>query len=119
MKLFVLGIAQDAGVPQPLCVKDCCSKNNSKKLISCLGVVSEDKLYFFDCTPDFREQLEILNKKTNSNKIGGIFLTHAHMGHYTGLIHLGRESINSTNIPIYSSLKMNQFLEDNAPWVRF
>ena len=53
------------------------------------------------------------------NKIHGIFITHAHIGHYTGLIHLGRESINSKNLNIFGSEDMNNFLSKNAPWVKF
>lgn len=46
----------------------------------------------------------------------GIFLTHAHMGHYTGLMYLGKEATNSKNIPVYAMPRMKTFLENDGPW---
>ena len=46
----------------------------------------------------------------------GIFLTHAHIGHYTGLMYLGRESFNSEDVPIYAMTRMKGFLIQNGPW---
>ena len=46
----------------------------------------------------------------------GIFLTHAHIGHYTGLMYLGRESMNSKDVKVYAMPRMKQMLEQNAPW---
>ncbi len=50
------------------------------------------------------------------NNLAGIFLTHAHMGHYVGLLHLGREAWNSDQIPVYAMPRMKAFIENNAPW---
>ena len=49
-------------------------------------------------------------------RLSGILLTHAHIGHYTGLIHLGREVMNTDHLPVYSSPRMAAFLRGNAPW---
>jgi pyrroloquinoline quinone biosynthesis protein B len=38
------------------------------------------------------------------------------MGHYSGLIHLGRESANSKKIPVYAMPRMAKFLRNNGPW---
>ena len=46
----------------------------------------------------------------------GIFLTHAHMGHYSGLMHLGREALGSQEVPVYAMPRMMQFLPENGPW---
>eukprot|EP01080_Neovahlkampfia_damariscottae_P008923 gene8923-872_t len=116
MKLIIVGIAQDGGIPQPLCSKKCCQEGCEKKLICSLAVKDEEKYYFFDCSPDFREQISFLNKQYKMENIDGIFLTHAHMGHYTGLIHLGRESMNSKSLNVFGSKEMNNFLSKNAPW---
>ena len=48
--------------------------------------------------------------------LSGIFLTHAHMGHYTGLLHLGREVMGAKNMPLFAMPKMKDFLEKNGPW---
>jgi len=92
----VRGIAQDAGYPQINCEKECCKAylegKEKKKLISCLGLVdvqSQEK-WLFDATPDINEQTQILKDQhvDNGNVIDGVFLTHAHIGHYTGLMNL-------------------------------
>jgi pyrroloquinoline quinone biosynthesis protein B len=46
----------------------------------------------------------------------GIFLTHAHMGHYAGLLHLGREAYAARGQPVHGSARMTAFLETQAPW---
>lgn len=33
-------------------------------------------------------------------ELGGILLTHAHTGHYTGLLQLGKEGADMKNIPV-------------------
>jgi pyrroloquinoline quinone biosynthesis protein B len=72
-----------------------------------------------EATPNFTEQCNTL-KKTAAFEHGklpdGIFLTHAHIGHYTGLMYLGRESFNSKDIPIYAMTRMKGFLIQNGPW---
>ncbi|MBS1252849.1 MAG: Coenzyme PQQ synthesis protein B [Anaerolineales bacterium] len=43
-------------------------------------------------------------------------LTHAHIGHYAGLVHLGREVMGTQRMPVYATSKMADFLRNNAPW---
>lgn len=121
--ITVLGIAQDAGYPQIDCNKICCKpfyyKEESKKLVSCLGLVDLEfkKKYIFDATPDFTEQTQSLkNHLPNMHIIDGIFLTHAHIGHYTGLMYLGREAMGGNQIPVYVMPRMKTYLETNGPW---
>ncbi|MHC5012733.1 MAG: MBL fold metallo-hydrolase, partial [Planctomycetota bacterium] len=45
-----------------------------------------------------------------------IFLTHAHIGHYTGLAHLGKEVMSSREIPVWATPRMAAFLTENGPW---
>ncbi len=119
----ILGTAQDAGYPQIDCEKSCCQAyyngEESKKLVSCLGLVDlENKQkWLFDATPDIAQQVQDLKENLLSNKpIDGIFLTHAHMGHYTGLMHLGKEALGGTSVPVYAMPKMTAFLKNNGPW---
>lgn len=122
--ITVLGVAQDAGYPHINCNKDCCMAfydgNESKKLISCLGLVdlSDKKKYMFDATPNFTEQTQILKSKhlDNRNVVDGVFLTHAHIGHYTGLMYLGFEALGANQVPIYVMPRMKNYLENNGPW---
>ena len=122
--ITILGIAQDAGYPQIDCEKICCQqyydKTEPKKLVSCLGLVDKvvGEKWLFDATPDIVEQAYILksNHLDNGRIIDGVFLTHAHIGHYTGLIHFGREALGGKNIPVYAMPRMKRFLEQSGPW---
>jgi pyrroloquinoline quinone biosynthesis protein B len=67
----------------------------------------------FDATPDFGSQAHSL---TGGRPPDGIFLTHAHIGHYTGLMFLGRESIDASRVPVYGTERMTSFLRTNGPW---
>ncbi len=122
--ITVLGTAQDAGFPQINCEKECCKAFydgvESKKLISCLGLVDlkAKTKYIFDATPDFTQQIEDLKSKhlDNGSVVDGVFLTHAHIGHYTGIMFLGREAMGAKNVPTYVMPEMKAYLEQNGPW---
>ena len=123
VNLLVLGTAQDGGYPQAGCSEECCAEawndTKLKRLISSLAILSGSDCWLIDITPDFSYQLRmietILNKKPN---ISGIFITHAHMGHYMGLMELGLEVLNTQKIPVYVMAKMKSFLEENAPFTQ-
>ena len=115
----MLGIAQDAGIPhlncqQALCTSIRAGKRRAEK-VSSLGLVDRlsGRAYLFDATPDFNAQVHAL---TGGRPPDGIFLTHAHVGHYTGLMYLGRESIGARGVPVYATRRMLQFLGANGPW---
>ena len=120
----VLGIAQDAGYPQANCYQAHCNRAwedpTLRRLTSSIAVVntaSKNK-YLFDATPDIREQLYQLNKAAPDGEftLDGVFLTHAHIGHYTGLMHFGHEASGSSNVPVYAMPRMVEFLSTNGPW---
>lgn len=115
----VLGIVQDAGYPHIGCEKDCCNVvSPGEYFVSCLGLVDKtnNKRYLFDATPDIHNQLNLVEKFPNGNLIDGIFLTHAHIGHYAGLMYLGREGLGGDNIKVYVLKRMAKFLTKNGPW---
>ena len=115
----VLGIVQDAGYPHIGCEKDCCEQvSPGDYFVSCLGLVDKtnNKRYLFDATPNIHNQINLLEKFTDANLIDGIFLTHAHIGHYTGLMYLGREGLGGKNIMVYALKRMARFLKKNGPW---
>ena len=115
----VLGIVQDAGYPHIGCEKDCCKVvSPGDYFVSCLGLVDKtnNKRYLFDATPDIHNQINLLEKFSEANLIDGIFLTHAHIGHYTGLMYLGREGLGGKNIMVYALKRMARFLTKNGPW---
>ncbi len=120
--LTVLGIAQDAGYPHIGCNKDCCNKNISDDMeyfVTSIGIsdIKNDKYYLFEATPDITSQIKYLKDGIENQKIvDGIFLTHAHIGHYSGLMYLGREALGAKNVPIYAMPRMKRFLQENGPW---
>jgi pyrroloquinoline quinone biosynthesis protein B len=122
--LTVLGSAQDAGYPQIGCERaDCVAAQkdrNLRKLVVSLGLVdkSTKQKWLFEATPDIGEQLFELNKFLPSKSMmpDGIFLTHAHIGHYAGLMYLGREAVGAKAVPVYAMPRMERFLNENAPW---
>ena len=119
--VIVLGIAQDGGVPHASCSKSCCinlwDKPEKKVMVTSLGIVdpNSNETWMIDATPDFPQQFELLTQN-NREKLKGIFLTHAHMGHYTGLMHLGREVMGAKSIPVYAMPRMKKYLSSNGPW---
>ena len=123
--IIILGVAQDGGYPHMGCSKECCNKawanDTNKKYVVSLALVDPivKKWWLFEATPDIREQLHNFRQLTNgaySYLPDGIFLTHAHIGHYTGLMQLGREVMNTHLIPVYTLPKMKTYLETNGPW---
>ena len=113
--LVVLGTLQDGGSPHMGCVKSCCATERPNDYVVSLGVIDESKHLLFDASPDIVYQTNYLNSISPAKDLE-IFLTHAHMGHYSGLIHLGRESANSKKIPVYAMPRMAKFLRNNGPW---
>lgn len=123
--LIVLGVAQDGGYPHAGCEKVCCTKARKKpanhRNVASVALVdpSQDKWWLFDATPDFPDQLHLFRQLTDAKfkyLPDGIFLTHAHIGHYTGLMHLGREVMGAKGVKVYVMPNMKSFLEQNGPW---
>jgi len=120
--LVVLGIAQDGGAPQAG-DRDHPGWDDpaQKRHAVCLALVdpATSRRWLIDATPDFREQLhwlDVLFPVDGKPGLAGIFLTHAHMGHYTGLMHLGLEVMGADKVPVYAMPRMREFLATNGPW---
>ena len=113
--LVVLGTLQDGGSPHMGCMKSCCASERPNDYVVSLGVIDESKHLIFDASPDIVSQTNYLQLISPAKELE-IFLTHAHIGHYVGLIHLGRESANTKNTPVYAMPRMAQFLQNNGPW---
>lgn len=125
----VLGTAQDGGLPHAACACEHCEAARldppRRRRIACLAIALPEarKLYLVDATPDLREQLVALRDfrpvppgRTDRAPLDGIFLTHAHVGHYTGLVFLGFESLHVQRLPVYGSASMAEYLRSNGPW---
>lgn len=122
--LCILGTVQDAGSPHIACRKACC-KNlfthpDPARKVTALGLIDHrlKKTYLFDASPDIATQLRALNALSGFKQElpDGIFLTHAHIGHYSGLMYLGKEACDAKSVPVYAMPRMRGFLRTNGPW---
>jgi pyrroloquinoline quinone biosynthesis protein B len=123
-----LGTAQDGGIPQLGCYCPNCLRAREdarfSRLISSLALIDlEEKKYFIlDATPDIRLQSDSARDQLGAEKRGrrnaphAILLTHAHIGHYTGLMFFGYEAMSTQGLPVYCTSRMGRFLSDNGPW---
>lgn len=123
--IIVLGIAQDAGYPQAGCRRACCraawDDPARRRHVVSLAVVNPQtsQRWLLDASPDLPQQLHELDRVTpvsDGPGIDGIFLTHGHVGHYTGLMHLGREVMGTHGVPVHVMPRMRMFLTGSGPW---
>ena len=122
--ITILGTAQDGGFPHIGCQKKCCDDfykgiSLKQKVVS-LGLIDRkaQQKFLFEATPDISTQLADLENnhlKTNTI-INGVFITHAHIGHYAGLLYFGKEALGKKDTRVYAMPKMKGFLENNGPW---
>lgn len=137
----VLGTAQDGGVPHFGCYRPCCQRARRdaryRRLVACLGLVNPatGQTFLIDATPDIREQVDRLRTEHPAKPesldsppltlgegpgvgvpVDAILLTHAHIGHYTGLIQLSKEILNTRDLPVFCTARMATFLAHNGPW---
>ena len=124
----VLGTAQDGGFPQMACYCDnCCAARKNwrlaRKVVS-LGIVNHKtgKSFMIEATPDAARQVELIQAvdpkflRTMGNPIDGILLTHADIGHYTGLVQFRPEVTTIRTLPVFCTKIMAEFLSKNEPW---
>jgi len=128
--VLVLGTAQDGGYPQIACQKEPCSAARAnpalRRMVASVLLVDPEsgRRWLFDATPDLPEQVELArghggpaaDEPGRPALFDGVFLTHGHMGHYTGLMHLGREAYGTAETPVYATEEMGRYLTQNGPW---
>ena len=138
--VVVRGTAQDGGLPHIGCDSGNCAAAkrdpSRRRLVTSLMLCDprSGKRWLFDCTPDVREELDRVSglpAKRFAAPAGpadpaaprrppfdGMFLTHAHMGHYGGLLQLGREAYSVMGVPTWVTPRFAGFLRGNDPWKR-
>ena len=119
-KLVVLGTVQDGGSPHIMCLKSCCtnlsSEEKAARQVTALGLsFGTTDYYLFEASPNITLQMQQMHALGHLN-LAGIFLTHAHVGHYMGLLYLGREAWGANKIPVYAMPRLRAFLRENGPW---
>ena len=109
----VLGIAQDAGVPQLGCAcANCAHYTDTPLLPAALGIRAE-RTYLIDATPAIGAQVRRLGAVPDV-----ILLTHTHTGHIAGLLQLGEEGLDARGIEVFGTPLVCSMLERNEPWRR-
>ena len=122
--LTVLGNVQDGGYPHIGCERPDCRnlflRPAGTHQVVCLGVVDalKGQQFLFEATPDAARQAHQLTKVfgAHSGMPDGIFLTHAHWGHYTGVGLLGREAMGASGVEVFAMPRLREFLQNNGPW---
>lgn len=120
--VVVLGIGQDGGVPQTgnHTHPGWTDPDRAERVVS-LGLVDPQsgERWMFEATPDLRSQwftLDTIAGTREQRTPDGIFLTHGHIGHYTGLMFFGHESLGAQDVAVHAMPMMARYLTDNGPW---
>ena len=121
--IYVLGNVQDAGLPHIGCKHEFCNDKFNEfeeYFTTSIAVIDplNKKYVLFEATPDLPYQLNYLDKTLFKNFIlpESIFITHAHIGHYAGLMYFGREALGSKDLRVNVLPQMANFLKSNGPW---
>lgn len=126
----MIGTAQDAGFPQVGCYTELCElgrglhEEGRGRYVSSIAVIDPDEgqTFLVDATPDLTRQIDLIDapgfreRAAARRPFDGIFLTHAHIGHYSGLAVLGNEGMGIRDTPVYCTRAMAEFLSANQPW---
>lgn len=125
--LQILGTVQDGGSPHAGCKKTCCQnlfdKPDPTRMVVSLGLIDRKNhhTWLFDAGPDFARQQHILYNRlcaVHGENPDGIFITHAHIGHYAGLMYLGKEAMDAAKVNVYAMPRLKKYLESNGPWTQ-
>lgn len=125
----ILGTVQDGGLPHAACEHEGCRRARAgqapPRWISSLAIVlpESQEVFLIDATPDIRPQLDLLrdvrtlpDDRVDRSPLAGVFLTHAHIGHYLGLAFFGFEAVHTRDLPVWATPRMAAFLRANGPW---
>lgn len=120
----ILGSAQDGGVPQVGCNCERCrfARMNAThvRFPASLAVVGKNGSFrLVDATPSLSRQLDLVRDLLPSDKRllpDIVFVSHAHIGHYSGLMFFGKEVASTKAMPVHCTSAMRLFLESNKPF---
>ncbi|MFM8771456.1 MAG: MBL fold metallo-hydrolase [Candidatus Kapaibacterium sp.] len=125
VQLVVLGTLQDGGSPHAGCRRSCCRElfaapPPDRKVVS-LGVIDRTTktTVMFEASPDMPAQMKMLRNMSGDSARevpDAVFITHAHIGHYTGLMYLGKEAMDAKSVNVYAMPRLKSYLETNGPW---
>lgn len=98
------------------------SSVSPQRTASCVAVIGpQGSVVLLDATPDLRSQSHRLLSSDRYPEhretfVDGVFVTHAHMGHYGGLMHFGKEAAASDHLPVFGTERLLAYLAANEPW---
>jgi pyrroloquinoline quinone biosynthesis protein B len=123
VEFVILGVAQDAGIPQIGNAGDPAWKTPALARMATSAALVDHRTgrrFLFEATPDVRRQLAALDARAAPREgplgLSGVFLTHAHIGHYAGLMFFGHESAGVTGLSVHVLPRMRAFLSGSGPW---
>ena len=121
--IYILGNTQDAGLPHIGCQHPFCEDSFNvyeDHYTTSIAVVNSDlkKYILFEATPDITFQLNNLKQNIFDEFLlpESIYITHAHIGHYSGLMYFGREALGANDLMVRVLPRMSNFLQNNGPW---
>lgn len=128
VEVVVLGTAQDGGLPHVGCHAEPCERarrdRSLRRPVVSIGIIDRraQKRFLVEATPDLPAQIDALDAVAGGprlrgvNPVDGVVLTHGHIGHYTGLVHFGKEVASTRQLPIFGTERMLAFLRGSGPW---
>ena len=115
----ILGIAQDAGIPQAGCSCERCSNAHDnpelKRYPVSIGVEGLDgSKHLIEVTKNLSEQLRLWSGNNIEQKIfipDSVTITHLHLGHIEGIGQFGKPVMGLKELPIYLSQMNNDSIQ--------
>lgn len=113
----MLGSGQDGGAPQFGSHRAAAGERTASSIAI---AIDRTRVLLFDATPDLRQQFraleDLLDSRDARAPVDAVFITHAHMGHYGGLMHFGKEAAATDMTPLHAPASVLEFLDANEPW---
>ncbi len=126
--VWLLGRSQDGGLPHVGCMQACCAearKTGRREYPCALGVHDRvsGALALIEATPAVEPQLAMLHALAGVSgcvrrPVEAVLITHAHIGHYAGLVQFGEEVAATDHLPLFVTPRMADFLRANQPWAQ-
>ncbi|MEZ5176133.1 MAG: MBL fold metallo-hydrolase [Acidimicrobiia bacterium] len=115
---LILGAGQDGGTPQ---VGERHGVGPDRSASSIVVRSPAGSIVLLDASPDFRPQAARLVRwyhypPDRSRVVDAVVVTHAHMGHYAGLLHFGTEVSDTQGVRLLATPGFQSFIAANEPW---
>lgn len=109
MRIEVVGTAQDGGVPHLGCTCTRCESardDPTRTRYPASLLVDADERLLVDVPMDVRHQVR--------GPVDGIAVSHAHVGHFPGILQVGREVLDAEELPVYCTPELADVVRTDA-----